>query len=139
MTKRKRKKKLIISENLLNEAIKYFEQLDDKLTPLDKLKCFEKGMSIIINAITFSTGKSDIGVDDYAPYCIYSMVKAKPKNLATNAQYCALYVKSSGYYAKLCVDLDFISDFIQELVYSKLNGITEEQFGKDEFELDNEK
>ena len=135
----KKEKKLIISENLLNEAIKYFEQLDDKLTPLDKLKCFEKGMSIIINAITFSTGKSDIGVDDYAPYCIYSMVKAKPKNLATNAQYCALYVKSSGYYAKLCVDLNFISEFIQELVYSKLNGITEEQFGKDEFELDNEK
>ena len=50
--------KEVINEKLLNEAIKAFEQLDEKLTPLDKLKCFEKGISIINNSISFNTGKN---------------------------------------------------------------------------------
>ena len=132
-------KKQIISENLLNEATKYFEQLDDKLTPLDKLKCIEKGISIIINSIKFNTGKDDVGFDDIVQPCIYVMIKAKPKNLATNAQYCELYLNNSipKNYEKTCNDLCFILEAIKILDYTKLFGITEVQFGKDEFNLEN--
>ena len=132
-------KKQIINENLLNEATKYFGELDDKLTPLDKLKCIEKGISIIINSIQFTTGKDDVGFDDIVQPCIYVMLKAKPKNLATNAQYCKLHLNNSipKNYEKTCRDLYFILDGIKSLDHKKLFGITEEQFGKDEFNLEN--
>ena len=132
-------KKQIISEKLLNEAIKNFQQLDDKLTPLDKLKCIEKGISIIINSIKFNTGKNDVGFDDIVQPCIYVMLKAKPKNLATNAQYCELYLNNSipPNYVKTCNDLLFIYEALKTLNYTKLIGVSEEQFGNDEFDLEN--
>ena len=132
-------KKQIISEKLLNEAIKYFQQIDEKLTPFDKLKCFEKGISIINNSITFNTGKNMLGTDDIIQPCIYVMLKAKPKNLATNAQYCQLYLNKSipPNYEQISSNLTFISDALKTLNYTSLYGISEEQFGDDEFDLEN--
>ena len=131
--------KEVINEKLLNEAIKAFEQLDEKLTPLDKLKCFEKGISIINNSISFNTGKNALGTDDMLQPCIYAMIKAKPKNLATNAQYCNLYLNNSipGIYGHICSNLEMVTDALKKLNYTKLNGISEEQFGDDEFDLEN--
>ena len=131
--------KEVINEKLLNEAIKAFEQLDEKLTPLDKLKCFEKGISIINNSISFNTGKNALGTDDMLQPCIYAMIKAKPKNLATNAQYCNLYLNNSipGIYGHICSNLEMVTDALKKLNYTKLYGISEEQFGDDEFDLEN--
>ena len=128
--------KEVINEKLLNEAIKAFEQLDEKLTPLDKLKCFEKGISIINNSISFNTGKNALGTDDMLQPCIYAMIKAKPKNLATNAQYCNLYLNNSipGIYGHICSNLEMVTDALKKLNYTKLYGISEEQFGDDEFD-----
>ena len=108
------KEKKIINEKLLNEAVKKFEELDEKITPLDKLKCFDKGLSIIKNSITFNTGKIP-GADDTVEPMIYVMLKAKPKNLVTNAQYCQLYLNKSvpEYYKYTCENLIFITEILK--------------------------
>ena len=132
----------IINEYLLNEASKCFEQIDDKLTPMDKMKILEKGRKIIENSINFSSGKGSLGVDDLNQPLIYAMIKAKPKNLATNIQYIYMYLnkdQSKGYYGSILAALSLVSTVIKNLKYSDLIGVTEEKFGKDEFELDIEK
>ena len=136
------KKKGLISENLLNESIKIFEQFDNKLTPLDKLKCIEKGFSIIENSIKFSSGQKDCGFDDFINPVLYILIKAKPKNFSTNVQYCNLYMTNliPKKYEKLCADLSFYVEAIKEMKHTQLIGVSEEQFGKDEFALEpNEK
>ena len=136
------KKKGLISENLLNESVKIFEQLDDKLTPLDKLKCVEKGFSIIENSIKFSSGAKECGFDDFINPVLYILIKAKPRNFSTNVQYCNLYMTNliPKKYEKLCADLSFYVEAIKEMNHTKLIDVSEEQFGKDEFTLEsNEK
>ena len=136
------KNKGLISENLLNECIKIFEQFDNKLTPLDKLKCFEKCLSIIENSIKFNSGEKECGFDDFINPVLYILIKSKPKNLSTNVQFCNLYITNliPKKYEKLCADLSFYVQAIKEMKYTQLIGISEEQFGKDEFTLEaNEK
>ena len=55
------KDKKIINEKLWKEAMKYFNDMDNKRTPLDKIKSFNKGFQIIQNSITFCTGKDELG------------------------------------------------------------------------------
>ena len=85
------------------KSSKIQKQIYEKLTPFDKLKCFEKGISIINNSITFNTRKNELGNDVIIQPCIYAMLKAKPKNLATNTQYCELNLNNSlpGIYGQI--------------------------------------
>ena len=108
-----------INENLLNEAIKCFKKLDDNITPFDKLRCIEKGTLIIKNSIAFNTGKKDFGFDDTINHLVYAMLKAKPKNLATNAQYCELFFNTTmpKYYKEFLNYLLFIKEVIKEKDY----------------------
>ena len=136
------KNKQLINENLLNEAIKYFQQIDDKLTPVDKMKCIEKGRNIIANSINFNSGKTGLGVDDLNQPLIYALIKAKIQNLKTNIQYCELYLNDAqklGQYGSIFTGFKFAFEIIKNMKYSELIGVTEEQFGKDEFELNSEK
>ena len=135
------KNKNVINETLLNEASKYFAQIDNKLAPIDKMKCMIKGKEILENSISFSTGSKGLGVDDINSPFIYSMIKAKPKNLNSNIQYCKLYLKlcdSEGAYDYVLTLFDFILEIILNMCVKDLCNVTEEQFGKDEFELDKE-
>ena len=55
------KDKKIINEKLWEQSIKIFENLDEKLTPIDKIKCFGKAVEMLQNSIKFSSGKTDFG------------------------------------------------------------------------------
>ena len=132
------KKKEIISENLLNRAAKYISQIDDQLTPIDKIKCIQKGKNIIDNSISFCSGKTELGVDDAFQPWIYVLIKAKPKNIATNCQYCYLYLNNElmkGEMGSIFTVFFSVLTALKNLKYNDLFGVTEEQFGKDEFEL----
>jgi hypothetical protein len=113
--------------------------MNDKLTPSDKLKCFVKAVSIIENSINFSSGKDNLGIDDSLQVLIYVMIKSCPKNITSNSKYCEMYLNSElskselGInYSRLCMVIKAIND----MKYSDLFDVSEEQFGKDEIEID---
>ena len=133
--------KKIINEKLWEEAIKYFDDLDDKLTPLDKIKCFAKVFEIVQNSIKFTSGDSESGVDDMIKPLIYIMIKSKPKNIFSNYQYCEMYLNSElskKQYGIILSQIGLVKSVIEKMKHNDLIGVSEEIFGVDEeIEKDN--
>ena len=133
--------KKIINEKLWEEAIKYFDDLDDKLTPLDKIKCFAKVFEIVQNSIKFTSGNSESGVDDMIKPLIYIMIKSKPKNIFSNYQYCEMYLNSElskKQYGIILSQIGLVKSVIEGMKHNDLIGVSEEIFGVDEeIEKDN--
>ena len=127
--------KNIINENLCEECLKYINDIDQKITPGEKIKCFGKAFSILQNSIKFSSGKSDLGVDDSIKPLIYVMIKAKPQNIFCNYNYCRIYLDkelSKKQYGAILTQIGMIINIISDMKYNDLFNVTEEQFGFDE-------
>ena len=124
-----------VNENLLLIVVEYINQIDKKYSPNDKINIFGKAYRILQDSISFSTGKSDLGVDDVQPWLNYVMIKAKPKMINTNYIFCKSYInpdlekKREGF---LLEQIGFTINIISNMRYNDLNGVTEEQFGKDD-------
>ena len=131
------KGKNIINQKLCEEAIKYLDSLDDKLSPIDKIKTIGKAFGIIQNSITFTTGKENLGNDDNLDPYLYIIIKSKPKNLYSNYKYCDLYLNSvlaKREYGAILRQFTVIIEFIKKMKYNNLIGVSEEEFGEDEIE-----
>ena len=129
------KDKKMINEKLWKTSMNLINDMDNKLTPQDKVKNFGKGFSILQNSITFCSGKNDLGIDDTISSLIYVLLKAKPKNIFSNSKYCQLFLDpelSKKQYGILLSQIEMIKNIINDMKYSDLIGITEEEFGKDE-------
>ena len=127
--------KNIINENLCEECLKYINDIEQKITPGEKIKCFGKAFSILQNSIKFSSGKSDLGVDDSIKPLIYVMIKAKPQNIFSNYNYCRIYLDkelSKKQYGAILTQIGMIINIIKDMKYTELFNVTEEQFGFDE-------
>ena len=132
--------KKLIDENLIQLSIDYLKDIDDELTPVDKIKIFKKVIEIIQNSINFVSGKTELGVDDIIKPLIYTIVKAKPKNICSNYQYCELYLNSElskREYGIVLSQIGLVIEFIKKMKYNDLINVSEEQFGKDEI-IENE-
>ena len=134
--------KRVINEKLWEQAIEILDNLDDKLTPIDKIKCIAKAFEILQNSINFTSGKDELGVDDVINPLIYIIIKAKPQNMCSNYQYCELYLNSElskKQYGVILSQIGLVINIIKKMKYNDLIGVSEEQFGKDEeIEEDNE-
>ena len=131
--------KNLIHEDLLKIAIEYLKDIDDELTPVDKIKIFGKVIDIIQNSIHFVSGKKDLGVDDAIKPLIYTIIKSKPKNICSNYQYCELYLNSElakTQYGIVLSQIGLVIEYIKKMKYNDLINVSEEQFGKDEDEED---
>ena len=129
------KDKKMINEKLWKTSMDLINEMDYKLTPQDKVKNFGKAFSILQNSITFCSGKNELGIDDTISSLIYVMLKSKPKNIFSNSKYCQLFLDpelSKKEYGILLSQIEMIKNIINDMKYSDLIGITEEQFGKDE-------
>jgi len=127
--------KNLINENLINIAIEYLKDIDDELTPVDKIKKLGKVIEIIQNSIYFVSGKTELGVDDVIKPLIYTMIKTKPKNICSNYQYCELYLNSElakTQYGIVLSQIGLAIEYIKNMKYNDLINVSEEQFGKDE-------
>ena len=132
--------KNLIDEDLIDKAIEYLDDIDDELTPADKIKKFAKAIELIQNSINFSSGKGELGVDDILKPLIYTIIKSKPKNICSNYQYCELYLNSDlakTQYGVILSQIGLVIECIKKLKYDDLINVTEEQFGKDEIEEEN--
>ena len=133
--------KKMINESLMEKAIDHLNDIDDKLTPVDKIKSLAKAIEIVQNSITFSSGKDELGVDDTIKPLMYIMIKSRPKNISSNFQYCELYLNSElskNQYGVVLSQIGLIIGIIKQMKYSDLIGISEEQFGIDEIEEDDD-
>ena len=129
------KDKKMINEKLWEASMLLIEEMDEKLTPADKVKNFGKAFGILQNSITFSSGKNDLGIDDTISILIYVILKSKPKNIFSNSKYCQLFLNpelSKKQYGILLSQMEMIKNIINDMKASDLIGITEEEFGKDD-------
>ena len=127
--------KSLFNEDLINNAIEYINDIDDELSPVDKIKKFSKAIEIIQCAINFSSGKSELGVDDVIKPLIYTIIKSQPKYICSNYQYCELYLDSElakTQYGITLSQIGLVIEFIKRLKYNDLINVSEEEFGKDE-------
>ena len=86
------KEKLRLNEDLLKKAMKYINNMDNCHSPVSKMREFGKAFQIIQNAITFSSGKTDFGVDDTLQWLVYVIIKARPRMLNSNYEYCDIFL-----------------------------------------------
>lgn len=86
--------KNIVNENLWNTCMNYLNEMEDKFTPADKIKCISKAFTILQNSITFCSGKKELGVDDTIKPLIYILLKTRPKNIFTNYNYCQSFLNA---------------------------------------------
>ena len=129
------KDKNMLNENLCKASMNYINEMNNKFTPSDKIKCFAKAFSILQNSITFTTGKNELGVDDTIKPLMYVILKAKPQNIFSNYNYSQLYLDpdlSKKEYGILLTQICMIMNILNDMKYSELIDVTEEQFGKDE-------
>jgi hypothetical protein len=129
------KDKNIVNENMWKTSMKYINEIDNKFTPADKIKCFAKAFSILQNSIAFCSGKNELGVDDTLKPLIYVLLKAKPKNIFSNYKFSLLYLDpdlTKKQYGILLTQIGMIVNIIKDMKHTELIGVTEEQFGKDE-------
>ena len=125
----------LINENLIKYSINYLKDIDDELTPIDKIKIFKKVIEVINNSIYFISGKTELGVDDVIKPLIYAIIKSKPKNICSNYQYCELYLNSGlakREYGIVLSQIGLVIEFIKKMKFNDLINVSEEQFGKDE-------
>ena len=131
------KDKIKIDENLLKTVIDYINDMDKKYTPVDKIHMFGKAFRILQSFMAFSSGKSDFGIDDTLPLLIYAILKAKPKMINTNFNYCKNYINpelDKKQYGILLMQIGMVIKIICEMKHTDLIGVTEQQFGKDKEE-----
>ena len=129
------KDKKMINEKLWKTSMDLINEMDYKLTPQDKVKNFGKAFSILQNSITFCSGKNDLGIDDTISSLIYILLKSKPKNIFSNSKYCQLFLDpelSKKQYGILLSQIEMVKNIINDMKYSDLIGVSEEEFGKDE-------
>ena len=127
------KNKKIINEKLWKTAINYINEIDEKYTPVDKLKCFGKAISILQNSITFCSGKDELGVDDTIPPLIYILIKSKPKKLISNYNFCSLFLNpelSKKELGILLSQIGLVVNVIKDMTYKDFINISKEEFDK---------
>ena len=128
------KDKKKINESLLKTAIDYINDMDKKYTPVDKIQTFGKAFRILQSFLSFSSGKTEFGIDDTLPLLIYVILKSKPKMINTNFNYCKYYINpelDKKQYGILLMQIGMVIKIITEMKHTDLIGVTEKQFGND--------
>ena len=127
--------KNIVNENLWNICMNFLNEMEDKFTPADKIKCISKAFTILQNSITFCSGKKELGVDDTIKPLIYILLKTRPKNIFTNYNYCQYFLNADlakKQFGILLTQIYMIMRIIKDMKYNELIGVSEKEFGKDE-------
>ena len=121
----------IINEKLWKTAINYINEMDEKYTPVEKLKCLGKAISILQNSITFCSGKDELGVDDTIPPLIYILIKSRPKQLMSNYNFCSLFLNpelSKKEMGILLSQIGLVINVIKDMSYKDCINISQEEF-----------
>ena len=131
----KDKKFLNIKEKSLEISVQYIKDMDNEKSPMNILNLFGKANSFLLNSMEFNTGKSDFGIDDLLPLQIFIMIKAEPKMLNTNYNFCMMYLNKDlmkKQFGSYMTQFGMIMNIIKNMKYSDLNNVSEKEFGNDD-------
>ena len=119
-----------VFDSFLPGVIEYFKSINKEKSPRKKIICMKKIFSSISKVVKFNGGDENTGVDDQMPILSYAFVKAQPLKIYSNSKFMELYIgdlscKEEG---SQLMQLVALCDFIINLGYDKLHGITKEEF-----------
>ena len=127
--------KKIISSNFLKQAIEIIKNIEKQITPSDIIKCIYNCIDFLANCNKFCFEKSCSGVDDISSPFNYIVIKSNPKNLNSIYKYCSLFmVDQKGNYGQNLVTFGMMVKAIRASKFRTYYGISEEDFGTDEFD-----
>ena len=125
-------KRNFVLGNFLNDIKKYFKLFDLEKSPRKKILRISQIFNSINYLISFNNSKKEVGVDDSLSILNYSCIKAQPIRLFSNAKFVELYIgdkkdKQEESYLSQILGICIV---IPQTEYSKLNGVTREEFIK---------
>ena len=131
----KDKKFINIKGKSLEISVQFIKEMENQKSPMDILDLFGKANGFLLNSMEFNSAKSDFGIDDLLPLQIYIIIKAVPKMLNSNYNFCMMYLNKDlmkKQFGNLITQLGMIMNIIKNMKYTDLNNVTENEFGKDE-------
>ena len=121
-----------IFDAFLPEVIEKFHNFENEQSPRKKIIYLNSIFDSITKVVQFNGGDISLGVDDQMPILNYCFIKAQPNKICSNLKFIELYRKSlidKGNDNQM-TQLTALIDFIRNITYSNLNGITQEEFTK---------
>ena len=121
-----------IFDAFLPEVIDNFKSIDNQHSPRIKILFLDKIFELITKIVSFNGGNTNLGVDDQMPILNYCIVKAQPNRIYSNIKFMELYRNSlieKGNPNEL-VQMIASFEFIKNIDYNNLNGVSQEEFIK---------
>ena len=118
--------------SFLTDTSKYYSLIDKEKSPTKKVFYLSEIFNSIELLMKFNGVGDDIGVDDQMPILNYATIKAAPFRMYSNAKFMELYkgeLKLQNQESQLVQFLG-ICDILTEMDYSKLIGVTKEEYIK---------
>ena len=118
--------------SFLTDTSKYYNLIDNEKSPIKKALYLSEIFNSIELLMKFNGIGDDIGVDDQMPILNYATIKAAPFRMYSNAKFMELYsgdLKHQNQDSQLVQFLG-ICDILTEMEYSKLYGVTKEEYIK---------
>ena len=125
-------KKDYIIDIFLQDVKKFFDSFENERSPRKKIENINNIFIFISHIIEFNRGRKVLGVDDLFPILCYCFIKAKMSKFLSNLKFIKLYRNSlieKGNSNEL-EQLHIMCDFIMNINYTNLWGITKEEFAK---------
>ena len=125
-------KKNYILNIFFEDVKKFFNSLENDSSPRKKIENIDNIFNFILQVVEFNEGKKVLGVDDQLPFLSYCFIKAKMSKFLSNLKFISLYRNSlieKGNENKLA-QLFVVCNFIMNIKYKDLYGITMEEFTK---------
>ena len=122
-----------IFDNFLPETKELLLKLDSEKSPLGKIDCLIEISYKIKNIIQFNNGSDVVGVDDSLPIFQYAVIKAQPYKFSSNFKYMNMFMNKemkNGPRDHLVSQVNVIGEFIKNISYTQLNGISQETFNR---------
>ena len=121
-----------VFDSFLPGVIDYFKLIDKEKSPRKKILYMKEIFNSISKVVKFNGGDENTGVDDQMPILNYAFVKAQPIRIYSNSKLMELYIgdMSSKEEGSQLIQLIALCDFIINLNYKNMHGVTKEEFTK---------
>ena len=119
-----------VFDSFLPGVIDYFKLIDKEKSPRKKILYMKEIFNSISKVVKFNGGDENTGVDDQMPILNYAFIKAQPLRIYSNSKLMELYIgdMSSKEEGSQLIQLIALCDFIIDLTYKNMNGVTNEEF-----------
>ena len=121
-----------VFDSFLPGVIDYFKLIDKEKSPRKKILYMKEIFNSISKVVKFNGGDENTGVDDQMPILNYAFIKAQPTRIYSNSKLMELYIgdMSSKEEGSQLIQLIALCDFIINLNYENMQGVTKEEFTK---------